>query len=231
MRIAEVYVSTQGEGPNVGERTCFVRFAGCNLRCPGWPCDTQFAIDPKKYRKFWKQVTPVELVQEIVEVVRADPYVNICFTGGEPMLQPEGELLELVIGLNTTLTPQKYEMFTNGTLEYPGWLIDHVALIMDWKLPGSGEDPYNQMRITNSKYLLAKDSVKFVCKNREDFEVAKNMYHLYLSKTRAQVYYGVVWNGPLQAKEIVEWVLEEGLPWKLNLQVHNMIWPAHERMR
>src|SRR6476469_9634383 len=96
MRISEIYVSTQGEGPNVGKRTCFVRFGGCNLRCAGWPCDTPFAVDPKLYRHTWTQVSPDNLAADIIEECNNDPNITICFTGGEPLIQKTDDLERLI---------------------------------------------------------------------------------------------------------------------------------------
>src|SRR3954453_9454433 len=91
MRVVEHYTSVQGEGKNVGLPTQFVRFAGCNFKCPGWPCDSSHAIDPKLYRPLQKNVTPAD----IIATAFLQPANNICLTGGEPMMQPQVDLLEL----------------------------------------------------------------------------------------------------------------------------------------
>jgi len=65
MRLSELYTSIQGEGPRVGQPVQFMRFAGCNLRCPSWPCDTQHAIDAARYRHEWETVTPEELAGRV----------------------------------------------------------------------------------------------------------------------------------------------------------------------
>src|SRR5690348_10212647 len=116
LRVSEYYLSYQGEGPNTGTPTIFLRFAGCNFQCPGWPCDTQFAIDPKiftkeqKIYKFHK-----DLVDDVLELWY--PGVNICFTGGEVMLQPNNELELLAAELvSRTGVGCDLEMFTNGSL-------------------------------------------------------------------------------------------------------------------
>ncbi len=235
MRISEVYASTQGEGPNVGKTTVFVRFGGCNLRCPGWPCDTQHAIDPQ-YRDEWEKLTPEETYARITKVAELAGARSITLTGGEPFLQPERELKALV----ELLRKDFYEIdcFSNGTIMYPKWAPREIQFIMDWKLPGSGETkfgPYNDTRLVNlSKFKEShiRQSVKFVIKDYGDYVEAKSLYTKYLQDMiNVDVYYGRVWGSLFTDAELVASVMQDQLPWKLNVQLHNYIWPANERGR
>ena len=115
MKLLELYTSVQGEGPNVGLPTTFVRFAGCNLRCPGWPCDTPYSIFPEQWKEEFKEVTPADLYLYIKHEV---PH-HICITGGEPFLQPHAELAELIA--NLTDSAYTIDIFTNGTLPLLFW--------------------------------------------------------------------------------------------------------------
>src|ERR1700742_890100 len=99
MRLLEHYTSVQGEGPRTGRPTQFVTVAGCNLKCPFWPCDTPEAIDPKLYREEQQTVTPDDIIASVEEYAGNDGSFNVCITGGEPMLQPNDEMDELVRGL------------------------------------------------------------------------------------------------------------------------------------
>src|SRR4051794_1447265 len=122
LRITEVYPSIQCEGPRIGMPTTFLRTAGCNLRCPGWPCDTQHAIDPSIYNDSWQRQSPTAVA------LRVDPLVaNVCWTGGEPFLQPEVDLRELAQILWTA--DHEIECFSNGTIAYPDWAIEEIAFI------------------------------------------------------------------------------------------------------
>lgn len=232
LRMSEVYLSVQGEGPRVGWPTVFVRFAGCNLRCPGWPCDTQHAIDPAKYRKEWKLLDVEEVADWIDEVAQKERHTSICFTGGEPFLQNNEALGELTYILNDRGYTQ-LECFSNGTLLYPKWATDYVYFTMDWKLTGSGEDPLNENRLMNLKRFGSDDSVKFVIKDRADFDEATRLWYetdsFHLTHA-PRTYAGVVW-GELESSELVSWILEEKLPWWLNIQTHNFVWPPNERAR
>lgn len=229
LRVSEVYLSIQGEGPRVGQPTIFVRFAGCNLRCPGWPCDTPHAIFPELYRNEWKSVDVTELL-EAIQSKAEGRRLNICFTGGEPFLQNHEAFKDLVERLFEDYT---LEVFSNGTIEYPDWAFEYLYFIMDWKLPSSGEDLANHMRIAvNLPRLQADDAIKFVCADRNDYDQAVNLWeeHIKIVKPELIVFIGVVWNR-LEPKELVTWMLEDKLPWRLNLQTHNLIWPVNERAR
>ncbi len=230
LRMSEVYLSTQGEGPRVGFPTVFVRFAGCNLRCPGWPCDTPFAIFPEQYRKEWKTFSPGQVYDDILRVANGVTRVNVCYTGGEPFLQNYQALLELsdLLWEKNDSPCAVVECFSNGTLVYPNWAIGTVSFIMDWKLPGSGEDPDNENRFKNLEMLTGHDVVKFTIADRTDYQLAKNLYYEFIEPLGVPVFYGVAW-GKLEPKELVAWVLEDGLDWRLNMQVHNIIWPRDQR--
>lgn len=233
LRVSEIYASYQGEGPNTGKPTVFVRFAGCNLKCPGWPCDTPHAIQPKIFIKEQKFYTPQALADDIVKMY---PHVdNICYTGGEVFIQPIQDL-ESLMGLlaqnHTAYVSQ--ECFTNGTQEIPLNVWRRLdTVVLDWKLPGSGEDvPYgpgtNVMRNINK--LVHDDALKFTIKDRNDYDVAKVLYNTIIPSTAfgGVVYCGPVW-GEIDSSELAAWMLEDGLPWRLNTQVHKYVWPPDAR--
>lgn len=232
-RVSEVYASVQGEGPNVGLATVFLRFGGCNLRCPGWPCDTQHAIDPA-YRKEWARTSPSDLAEQVIGTAELAGAKIVTLTGGEPFLQRGDDLEELCQQLSDS--GYRLEAFTNGTLLYPEWAVENISMIMDWKLPGSGEDPYNEVRYRNIQTLDESSiwhSVKFVCKDESDFHYARSLWSLLPERTRESLnwFYGRVWDGNISDAELVKLVLGYQLPWRLNIQTHNHIWPAHERAR
>jgi 7-carboxy-7-deazaguanine synthase len=223
LRVSEVYPSYQGEGPNTGKPTVFVRFAGCNLKCPGWPCDTPHAIEPKIFTKEQKIMSPEELV---IEVCRHG-IENICLTGGEPFLQNRGALIAFVSELRRR--GLRIECFTNGTINW-GSLVDHIHhFIMDWKLPGSGEYPDEQSVLNNFNTLGENDAVKFTVKHLEDLHRAVEIWNRYVVKRSVQVYCGVVFGAELTERALAEHMLHRLLPWSLNVQVHKYIWPSDER--
>ena len=232
LRVSEIYLSIQGEGPRVGEPTVFIRFGGCNLRCPLWPCDSQFAIDPK-YRHEWLQMTPQEVVDRVRHITQGRDKINICLTGGEPFLQPNDTLEELVGNLYElpwNMGPNKVtiECFSNGTLRYPSWALDQIAFVMDWKLGGSGEAGTGySVRLANLEGLNPKDSIKFTIAGEEDYLQARHIADN-MPLTPMQIFAGVVW-GKLTNEQLVEWMLRDHLDWRLNVQVHNHVWQRDKR--
>jgi len=234
LRVSEVYLSIQGEGPRVGESTVFVRFAGCNLRCPGWACDTPHAIDPAIYTKDAQLLTPQEIVELVVEA--SHPGTNICYTGGEPFIQNSETLCELSDALTVAGYPTQ-EVFTNGTLEFPEWAYEVLYFVMDYKLSGSGEEGnihgtegVQATRIKNIQRMNEGDVVKFTIASRADYEEACMSYpHLQKDNPHIDFYYGVVW-GKLEAGDLIAWVLEDGLTaWMYTHQLHNVIWSRDMR--
>jgi len=170
-------------------------------------------------------------VQEVVDRVReaaGEGTTSVCLTGGEPFLQPGKDLLELCREL-ARRGFRTIECFSNGTLEYPVWAFDWINFVMDWKLPGSGEDEANEMRLQNLAHLGEGDAVKFVIKDFADFDTAVSLYNEFLrDRSDLEVFYGVAW-GHLENERLVSWVLKAELPWRLNVQVHNHIWDRNKR--
>ena len=233
LRLVEHYVSTQGEGPHAGQTTQFVRFAGCSMRCPGWPCDTPFAIDPKIWGKAggsYKR-TVEELIANIVEKASETGAKNICLTGGEPFLQNKALMDDLILSL--VEKNFNVEAFTNGSFVYSSIALYNVNFMMDWKLGGSGEgSSYLVERTINALNLGTGDGIKFVCKDEDDFKQAIKVWNTLKDEVDPGLVFwvGSAW-GVFPEKRIVELVLENKLPWRLNVQVHNFIWPANERAR
>ena|SRR5215467_2408054 len=224
LRLTELYPSIQGEGPHTGEPTVFVRFGGCNMRCPGWPCDTQHAIEPSMWRN-----DPIVEVVDLLGQIQELPGDNICITGGEPTMQPAEHLSDLVSGL--LQMHYTIDMFTNGSLHpFAEWTRDSsVCIIMDWKLKGSGEWQTGvELRLQNLQTLTTKDAIKFVIKDDDDFKEAIDMWHALKGMTSAVFWVGTAW-GHYKEADLVKRVLEEDLPWKVNIQVHKYVWPGVEK--
>jgi len=248
-KMVEHYVSTQGEGPNTGRTTQFVRFAGCDMRCGGWPCDTPFASDPKQWAKIYYKKTVEELYQDIIAKYEETGAKNICFTGGEPfmqdndlldelfeMLDPDWKWSENEDGNLTLVNPSELkfniEAFSNGSFLYSNVALEYVEFMMDWKLDGSGEGLTSlENRLRNAKKLMF-GGIKFVCKDEADFHQAIEIWNELKDVVDPSVRF---WVGSASdvfpTSKLVEMVLSHKLPWSLNVQVHNYIWPANERGR
>jgi len=231
LRLVEHYASTQGEGPRTGKTTQFVRFAGCNMTCAGWPCDTPFAVDPAIYRdnSYWRE--PSNLLNDAVLMRNETGANNLCLTGGEPFLQPN-TLLEEFTAL-AIAEGFEVEAFSNGSFVYSKDALRMIDFMMDWKLDGSGEgDTRLENRRMNALNLQAGSGIKFVCKDEVDFAQAVEIYNDLkdLVQPGVRFWAGSAW-AVFPEREVVELILKNQLPWSLNVQVHNFVWPANERGR
>ena len=231
LRLVEHYASTQGEGPRTGKTTQFIRFAGCNMTCPGWPCDTPFAVDPAIYREnsYWRE--PTNLLNDAVLMRSETGANNLCLTGGEPFLQPN-TLLEEFTAL-AIAEGFEVEAFSNGSFVYSKDALKMIDFMMDWKLDGSGEgDTRLENRRMNALNLQAGSGIKFVCKDEVDFNQAMEIYNELkdLVNPGVRFWAGSAW-AVFPEREVVELILKNQLPWSLNVQVHNFVWPANERGR
>jgi 7-carboxy-7-deazaguanine synthase len=195
------------------------------MRCPGWPCDSAYAIYPEIYTKEAEWVKP----EDILARLKGEPSRNVTLTGGEPFLQRDDDLQELA--LEFWRRGYSVDIFTNGSRIFPNWVFSpRVTVIMDWKLKGSGEASTGlSNRQINRHQLSFKDAVKFVVKDLDDMREAQDLLTLWGEAPVHQVYMGPVW-GAIEPAELVAFIKEHGMyACKLNLQTHKYVWPAEER--
>ena len=205
LRITEIYKSIQGESTWAGLPCIFVRTTGCNLRCV-W-CDSAYSF----YGGKWLAL------DEIVSEVRRLDCDLVEITGGEPLLQPHtATLASRLLELGLTVLVE-----TSG--ERPIEILPPGAIrIMDLKCPDSNESARN--RIENIAHLNARDEIKFVLASRRDYEFARDKIREFdLGRRVKAVLLSVVF-GKLEAKQVVDWMLEDKLPARFQLQLHKFIW-------
>jgi len=224
MFITEIFKSIQGEGTRAGLPCIFVRLTGCNLRCT-W-CDTAYAFAGGQKRTVDEVLARVdELAGRRAEKpasTAAIPLVEL--TGGEPLLQEE------VYPLAEQLLEAGYTVMIETSGErFIGKLPPKVLKIVDVKCPDSGEADTFEMR--NLAALTENDEVKFVLSTRRDYEFAREFTRDHdLARRVRQVLFSPVFDGPegkwqgLEPRQLVEWILEDGLPVRLGLQLHKFIW-------
>lgn len=206
IRVAELFTSIQGESTFAGWGCFFVRLAGCNLRC-GY-CDTpaarEAAGDPVSVA--WIVAAAAESAVPLVEV-----------TGGEPLCQPAcRDLINALLAL-----PNKRVLVeTNGSLDISRIPAKAVAIV-DIKCPGSGAgDSFNY---DNLARLRPWDELKFVLSDRADYEWARDFVREHgLSSRGRAVHFGPV-DGALSPSELGGWILADGLPVRLQLQLHKVM--------
>jgi 7-carboxy-7-deazaguanine synthase len=210
LTINEIFHSIQGESTYAGAPCVFVRLTACDLRCT-W-CDTPYAFTDGAKR------TVAEVVEEVAG--RGCPLVEI--TGGEPLLQDDVYPLMTAL-LNRGLTVL---LETGGHISLER-VPDGVVKIVDVKCPGSGESARNHW--PNLDRVGPRDEVKFVIQDRADYEFARGVVERrQLTRQCAAVLFSPV-HGVLPPSDLAAWVLADGLPVRLQLQVHKYIWGAHAR--
>ena len=204
LRITEVFYSLQGETSRVGLPTVFIRLTGCPLRCR-W-CDTAYAFTGGQ---------PQTIAQLLAEVGR-HPTHHVCVTGGEPLAQRD------CLPLLTALCDAGYDVSleTSGALDISG-VDPRVARVVDLKPPGSGEADKN--RLANLALLTPRDELKLVLASRADYEWARAMVAEHRLAALCPVLFAPV-QGELVPRDLAEWILEDGLPVRFQLQLHKLLW-------
>lgn len=219
MHLIEIYKSIQGESSFAGRPCIFVRLAGCNLRC-AW-CDSEYTFTGG-YKLSGDEVA--------AEVAKLAPVKLVEFTGGEPLLQER----ELVPAMERLLA-DGCELMIETSGERPLERVPRaVHKIVDVKCPASGEG--GSFRMENLAWLTERDEVKFVIANRGDYEFARGFIREHGLETRVG---GVLLspafsktplpertteNALLDPRELVEWMLADGLQARLSLQIHKYVW-------
>ena len=206
LKVNEIYYSIQGESTHVGRPCIFIRLTYCNLRCTY--CDTEYAFYEGK---------DIEIPEIMAEIKQWNCNL-VEVTGGEPLFQDE------CIDLLNELTNQNYEVLleTGGSLSISD-VPTEIVRIVDFKCPSSGMKKKNLWSIVND--LQPHDEVKFVIGDREDFNWAKEMLNKYSLNEKCAILFSPTF-GKIDPSLIVEWILEENLPIRMQLQMHKHIWES-----
>jgi 7-carboxy-7-deazaguanine synthase len=221
VHLIEIYKSVQGESSFAGVPCIFVRLAGCNLRC-SW-CDSEYTFTGGTKMSD----------DQVLSAIRAlAPVRLIEFTGGEPMLHER----ELVPFMQRLLDDEAgYTLMIETSGERPLANVPAaVHKIVDVKCPSSGEA--GTFYLPNLDALTPRDEVKFVIADRADYEYARDFIrehapekragHLLLSPafTKTPSAERTAANMTLDPRDLVDWMLADGLPARLSLQIHKFVW-------
>jgi 7-carboxy-7-deazaguanine synthase len=210
LTVNEIFHSIQGESTHAGRRCVFVRLTACDLRC-SW-CDTSYAFHEGR---------KMDIEAVLAEVDRHDCDV-VEVTGGEPLLQKDVyPLMERLLDRGKTVMLE-----TGGHIDISR-VPRAVIRIVDVKCPGSGEA--HRMHWPNLDRLAPHDEVKFVIRDRADYEYAADVLRRHdLGVRTAAVLFSPV-HGVMNARTLAEWVLADRLPVRVQLQVHKYIWDPQTR--
>lgn len=213
LRVTEIFHSIQGESTWAGLPCTFIRLTGCPLRCT-W-CDTEYSFHGGERMELDAIIAKVEEYgTRLVEL-----------TGGEPLIHRNAFVLaERLLDLGYTVLVE-----TSGAVDVSP-LDPRAHKIVDLKCPGSGEESRNLW--SNLEHLTGRDEIKFVIKDRVDYEWARDNIALHglgqrvLDGSLRALLFSPVWDA-VDFKDLAEWVLEDRLPVRFQIQMHKLIWGPH----
>ena len=210
LTVNEIFHSVQGESTHAGRPCVFVRLTACDLRC-SW-CDTPYAFTEGRKMS----------VDEVLERVESYGCDVVEVTGGEPLLQDDVyPLMQRLLDSGRTVMIE-----TGGHIDVSRVPVG-VVRVIDVKCPGSGESEKNHW--ANLDRLVPTDEVKFVIKDRTDYEFARDVVaERGLAGKCAAVLFSPV-HGVMSPRQLTEWVLADNLPVRVQLQIHKYIWSSDAR--
>jgi len=209
LKINEIYHSIQGESSFTGLPCIFIRLTYCNLRCSY--CDSEYTF---------YEGTDMS-IDEILDKIKNYSCKLVEVTGGEPLFQKGCiDLLQKLVDLDYQVLLE-----TSGSLTIKN-VPKEVINIIDFKCPSSNMKKKNLWE--NINYLKVDDEVKFVIGNREDYEWAKNKIKKYNLTNTCKVLMSPIYK-EIEPKMITEWILEDNLNIRFQVQLHKEIWPEEER--
>ncbi|MDT8335180.1 MAG: radical SAM protein [Desulfurivibrionaceae bacterium] len=210
LEVSELFFSIQGESSYAGQPCVFIRLSGCNLRCRY--CDAGYT---------YEEPGTLRDIGEILSFAGQYPGFPVEITGGEPLLQDN------VYPLMDELLKAGREVLleTNGSINLAR-VPAGVVKIMDAKCPGS--NMHEHLKKENLGLLGPGDELKFVLCSRADYDWAAALIRKTPLNKSVIIHFSPV-PGELDPARLAEWLLEDRLPVRLQLQLHKIIWPGIDR--
>lgn len=211
-KVAEKFVSINGEGLRAGELAVFIRFKGCNLSCDY--CDTKWAMEDNCEFEYLTK-------EEIYNYIKNSKVRNVTLTGGEPLIQKNiNELINYLLADSKL----RVEIESNGSIDLTSIDIENkgLSLTVDYKSKSSKMN--NRMDINSYSLLTYKDSIKIVVSNRDDLEDGYSFLKNNNLMNKTNILFSPVYN-KIQPLEIVEFMKEKNIiNGRIQLQLHKFIW-------
>jgi 7-carboxy-7-deazaguanine synthase len=211
LKVNEIFYSIQGESSYAGWPCIFIRLSGCNLRCAY--CDTQYAYDEGNEME----------MDDILERVSRYNCRLIEITGGEPLAQSgTSDLIRHLLDKGYRVLLE-----TNGSMDI-GVIDERCTRIVDIKCPSSGEKDSNDLK--NLSRLSKNDELKFVIADRADYDYAREILdNAFACSPMSVIVHFSPCFGKISLKELSEWILQDSLNVRLNIQLHKFIWGPYEK--
>lgn len=204
LKLTEIFLSIQGEADTVGWPTVFVRLTGCPLRCQY--CDTTYSFQGGEW---------FSLEQALARVAEYGVR-HVCVTGGEPLAQKSClPLLQALCDAGYSVSLE-----TSGAMDV-SQVDARVTRVVDVKTPASNESHRN--RLENLDLLRREEQVKFVICNRADFEWSRDLVRARNLSATCTVLFSPSY-GQVEARDLAQWILDERLPVRLQVQLHKYLW-------
>ena len=204
LKINELFHSLQGEARDAGKPTVFIRLTGCPLRCVY--CDSEYAFHGGEWMH----------IDQIMEETAAYQTKYVCVTGGEPLAQKRcHELLEKLCE-----SGYQVSLETSGAIDV-SQVDERVSRVVDIKTPDSGEIERNLW--ANLDILTPHDQIKFVICSRADYDWAVAEIRSRGLEPKLEILFSPAW-GQLDATELADWVLQDQLVVRVQLQLHKLLW-------
>ncbi len=205
LNVYEIFESIQGESSYSGLPCLFIRLAGCNLRC-SW-CDTKYAYDDG---------TQLEN-DEVACRINKSKLRIVEFTGGEPLLQKK-ELIKVISMIDSEKTVM---IETNGSISLEN-IPERAVKIVDIKLSGSGEG--GSFLEENLKFIGKKDEIKFVLKDKFDYNEFRKYYREFDLDNMCSVLVSTVSGSGLSGADIAAELVKDRLNARFQIQLHKYLW-------
>ncbi len=209
LKVNEIFYSIQGESSYAGLPCVFVRLTYCNLRCVY--CDTEYAFFEGRDMS----------IDDIILEVKKYNCNLVELTGGEPLMQKES------FDLLKKLCDENFEVLleTSGSISIQE-VDPRVKIIMDLKTPSSGMMEKNLL--SNINHIKSSDEIKFVIADKSDYEWSKQIIQKFELNNKCSILMGCVF-GNLEPRELSNWILQDNLKVRFQLQVHKYIWEPNQR--
>ncbi|MBN2545600.1 MAG: 4Fe-4S cluster-binding domain-containing protein [Spirochaetes bacterium] len=215
LNIVEKFITISGEAPIIGSPVYLIRFSGCNLDCKY--CDTKYH-DEVNF-----SLTDDELMDDINNVIKSNPFLKVLLTGGEPFSE---ERQDKILNIIKKLKKVNFYIETNGSIKIKNFELRNIFYIIDWKAPSSNNEIFF---IDNLKFMRkTNDCIKFVVAEEDLCWLLEKVNFLTNNFNEIPLFVSAQY-GKINLENLSNFIIKNKLPLKLSIQLHKLIWPNRDR--